>query len=182
MPNYEAIEKAVANNSRYNDINILQEDGSAVSLLKKYGLLLNKGYPKIGKAEPLKMLVQVPGGGVLNLSGALTGKVNYIKRQITMQFSCFRPQEQWYTIQDELEQQLHGKWIWFYQRHSNTVWRGQASVSMARKEKYAVVSVSVICSPYGENLTASKGQNYLWDSFNFETDTIYTVPTEVKQL
>lgn len=182
MPNYEAIEKAVANNSRYNDINILQEDGSAVSLLKKYGLLLNKGYPKIGKAEPLKMLVQVPGGQTLDLTRSLDGKIHFISRKIEIQVCCFRPKTQWDALRHDLEQLLHGQWVWFRFKDSVWYWRGQANVSMEHTDRAAVITITAVCNPYSYNLTAYLGNDWLWDSFNFDEDTIYTTSTEVKRL
>ena len=36
--------------------------------------------------------------------------------------------------------------------------------------------------PYNYNLTAYMGSAWLWDTFNFEKDTIYDVRTEVKNL
>lgn len=180
MTNYQAAEAAAKSNSYFNDL-VIFDGGDSVSMLEQFGLLMNKGYPKIGKAEPLKMLVKVPGGGMLNLSKSLDGQVHYVKRKIDVQFSCFRPQEELESIRRELER-YHGQWIWFGFRNSSWFWRGQASVSMTLKEHKAVVDFSAVCSPYSYNMTAYMGNDWLWDSFNFEEDTISTTPKEVKRL
>ena len=45
-----------------------------------------------------------------------------------------------------------------------------------------VFTISGICNPYKVNLTAGAGADWKWDTFNFETDTIYDTATEVKSL
>lgn len=180
MANYQVVESAVKNSSRFSDL-ILFDGGLSVSMLERFGLILNKGYPKIGKAEPLKMLVHVPGGGLLNLSRAIDGQVHYVKRQIEAQFSCFRPESEWAGIRAELES-LHGQWLWFRFKDSAWYWRGQITIDVKRKEHHLLVTVSAVCNPYSYNMTAYAGNDWLWDSFSFEEDTIYTTPTEVKRL
>lgn len=176
---YKAIETA-AKGSGFNDL-LVFDNGLSTSMLENFGLVMNKGYPKIGKAEPLKMLVKVPGGGILNLSKSLDGQVHYVKRTITAQFSCFRPKSEWGEIRDELEK-FHGQWLWFAFKSSSWYWRGQISVSMESKGEKVVVTFTAVCNPYSYNMTAFLGDEWLWDSFNFEEDSIYTTPTEVKRL
>ena len=50
MADYKAIEQIARESSRFNDVLILQ-GGGTVSLLERFGLLINKGYPQVGKAE-----------------------------------------------------------------------------------------------------------------------------------
>lgn len=180
---YKAAETAVAQSSNYNDMYILDisSGGDIISMAEQYGLLINSGYPKIGKAKPLKMLVKVPGGGMLNLSRSIDGAVHYTSRDIKVEFSCFRPKAEWINIRAKLEA-LQGQWLWFFFKDSAACWRGQLSVSMRQTKHKAVVTVSAVCNPYGYNVTAYLGGNWLWNSFNFENDTIYEIPTEVKSL
>lgn len=180
MANYQAAEAAAKSSGRFNDL-VLLDGGGSVSMLEQFGLLINKGCPKIGKAEPLKMLVQVPGGGLLNLSRSLDGQVHYVKRKIEVQFSCFRPETQWEIIREDLET-FHGQWLWFRFKDSAWYWHGQISVAIKRKEHNLLVTVTAVCDPYSYNMTAHLGNDWLWDSFNFDEDTIYTTPTEVKRL
>ena len=182
MANYQVIEQLARQNDRFNDMIILQGNDT-VSLLERFGLLLNKGYPQIGKAETLSMLVNVPGAGrPLDLSRSIDGKLHYKKRSITVQLSCFRPKAELDSIQEELEKLLQGQWVWFRFKNDVYFWRGYTTVSMSREEHKAVVTISATCNPYNYNLTAYLGNDWLWDTFNFEQDTIYTTRTEVKHL
>ena len=62
MANYEIAEAAMLASDRYNDMLILT-DADSISLLEQFGLMLDAGYPQIGRAEALSMLVHVPGSG-----------------------------------------------------------------------------------------------------------------------
>lgn len=182
MADYKAIEQIARESRRFNDVLILQ-GGGTVSLLERFGLLINKGYPQVGKAETLSMLVNVPGAGrPLDLSRSLDGKLHYSKRQITVQATCLRPKDQLDVLQKELEALLQGQWVWFRFKKDAYFWRGFCTVSMQRKEHSALVTLTAVCSPYNYNLTAYMGSAWLWDTFNFEKDTIYDVRTEVKNL
>ena len=46
----------------------------------------------------------------------------------------------------------------------------------------ATVTITATCNPYKFSRTAIAGNDWLWDTFNFETDTIYATPTEVGRL
>lgn len=125
MANYEIAEAAMLASDRYNDMLILT-DADSISLLEQFGLMLDAGYPQIGRAEALSMLVHVPGSGrPLDLSRSLDGRLHYTKRQITAQFSCFRPKAQWGKLQQILELLLHGQWIWFRFKKLQLVLAGQ---------------------------------------------------------
>ena len=163
MADYKAIEQIARESSRFNDVLILQ-GGGTVSLLERFGLLINRGYPQVG------------------LSRSLDGKLHYSKRQITVQATCLRPKDQLDVLQKELEALLQGQWVWFRFKKDAYFWRGFCTVSMQRKEHSALVTLTAVCNPYNYNLTAYMGSAWLWDTFNFEKDTIYDVRTEVKNL
>ncbi len=182
MANYEIAEAAMLASDRYNDMLILT-DADSISLLEQFGLMLDAGYPQIGRAEALSMLVHVPGSGrPLDLSRSLDGRLHYTKRQITAQFSCFRPKAQWGKLQQILELLLHGQWIWFRFKNSNWYWRGNLTVSVQPQDSSLTVTITGVCNPYSYNMTAYLGNDWLWDIFNFEEDTIYPDKTEVKRL
>ena len=99
-----------------------------------------------------------------------------------MQATCLRPKDQLDVLQKELEALLQGQWACFHFKKDAYFWRGFCTVSMQRKEHSALVTLTAVCSPYNYNLTAYMGSAWLWDTFNFEKDTIYDVRTEVKNL
>lgn len=182
MERYQIVEAAALADSRFNDMLILGEKDT-ISLLEQYGLLLNKGYPQIGKAETISMLVFVPGSDQpLNLSKSIDGRLHYKQRQIKAQFTLLRPATEWDGIQKELESLLQGQWVWFRFRKDAYFWRGSPTVSFERGEQKATVTITATCNPYNYNLTAYLGDDWLWDTFNFEQDTIYPYKTEVKNL
>lgn len=182
MLEYQKIESIALSNPGFNDV-IVFDEKNEFSFLERYGLLFNVGYPQIGKAEADTRLVYVPGSGrLLNLTGALDGRVHYKQRTIVMQFTSLRPADQWHPLLKQLENDLQGQWLWFRFRNSSFYWRGFFRVTMEKKQHRAVYTVSVTANPYSYNVTAWLGNDWLWDIFNFETDTIYTTRTEVKQL
>ena len=182
MADYKTIETAAKANENFNDL-LIFDGKDTVSMLDRFGLLLNKGSPKIGKAETLSMLVNVPGAGrPLDLSRSLDGKLHYTKRQITVEFSCFRPTSQMDALKKELESMLHGQWTWFRFKNSTQFWRGLLKAEVKLQEYKSIVTISGTCNPYSYNLTAWLGNDWVWDTFNFEEDTIYTARTEVKRL
>lgn len=178
---YTTIKAAVTSNSAFNDLYIIEDDGSFFGFAEKYGLILNAGSPKIGKAQPVKMLVSVPGGGLLNLSRAIDGYVHYKSREIIAEFSCFRPRSEIPAIRKELEK-LHGQWRQFFFRHGPICWAGQLNFTLSENEHKATVTMTAVCNPYGNRMTAYMGNNWLWDSFDFENDTISDTKSEVNSL
>lgn len=178
---YKAIEAAAAQKG-FNDL-ILLAGENTLSMLQRFGLLFDKTYPKIGKAETVSMLVSVPGGGrPLDLSKSIDGKLHFKKRKITIKLSCFRPTSQCDSLRKELEKLLQGQWVWLRFKNDAYFWRGYTTVSVVREEYKSSVTITAECNPYKYNLTAYLGNDWLWDTFNFEKDTIYTERTEVKRL
>lgn len=176
------IKNAVKQSGKYNDL-YLMDGTDELSMLDQFGLLMNTGSPQIHKAEPISLLVSVPGADrPLNLSRAIDGKLHYKQRKIFAEFSCFEPRANWDNIQLLLEKLLHGQWRWIRFRNSSVYWRGHLSVEFQRGQRKATVTISGICNPYNYNMTAYLGDDWLWDIFNFEEDTIYKTPTEVKRL
>lgn len=182
MANYNKAELAAYTSRDFNDMWVIDTNG-LTSLLETYGLFMEKGYPRIERAETLSMLVNVPGGSKpLNLTRSIDGNIHYTQRQITAKFDCFRPSFE-KSERKALEKLLHGQWTWFsFLRNGNRYWRGYTEVSISRERFRNVVTIKAVCNPYSYNLTAYLGNDWLWDPFNFEEDTIYTTRTEVKSL
>lgn len=178
MTYYESLEAAAEKNPNLNDVIVLY-NGEEISLRKKWGLWLKTGSPDVGKAEPETNLVYVSASDkVLNLTRALDGKVHYKKRTIQMDFKVLRPPKQWENIRSELETMLQGQWLTFrFAQDPSWVWTGLLECSLTPGQTSAAASITATCNPYKSNLTASLGADWLWDFFNFETDTIYETPT-----
>ena len=183
MTYYESIEAAAAKNLRLNDVHVFL-GSSEISLRSAFGLWLNKGYPVVGKAETESNLVYVPGSDkVLNLTRALDGKIHFKKRTITMKFTVLRPKKTWEIVRSDLETALQGQWLQFYfELDPSWMWTGFFDVELVPGDYSATVTITATCNPYKFNRTAIVGNDWLWDPFNFETDTIYTTPTEVGRL
>lgn len=181
MKNYADIEYAAFNDNNFDDMQLITSDGVA-SMLETYGLFMERGYPRIEKAEPLSMLVNVPGGSKpLNLTRSIDGKIHYTQRQITAKFDCFRPSFE-KAERKLLEELLHGQRVMFIFRSCSLAWIGYTTLSISRERFRNVVTIKAVCNPYGYNATAYLGNDWLWDTFNFDEDTIYTTRTEVKSL
>lgn len=74
-----------------------------------WGLMLNKP-PKITSPEPKTHYVDVPGAhGSLDLTEALTGKVQYKNRKIEMEFVTMAGREDWSSIYSDILSELHGQ-------------------------------------------------------------------------
>lgn len=157
MENYKAAEQTLLDSTRYNDVYCIQ-GGGQTSLLERFGLMLQAGYPQIGKNEPYTMPVNVKGSEhVLDLTRSLDGFVHHKKRTITMQFLCCRPKSEWYKLQLDLERLLHGQWAWIGFKQSAGYWQGYCTVSCKRKTNGMIVTITALCNPYSyDQPTATK--------------------------
>lgn len=73
------------------------------------GLWLKK-YPEITPPSPKTRFVDVPGAdSALNMSKVLTGRMQYNRRTIKMEFSIMGPREHWPQIHGEILDLLHGQ-------------------------------------------------------------------------
>lgn len=153
--------------------------------LKDWGLYLVVGGTTVGEAEVDEHLVKVPGGDrLLNLTKALDGKVHYTQRKITITLKCVKPKKYWPNVQRTLENALQGQWLrCIFDDDPSWYWEGLWKVAPQSRDRWEnVFVITGTCNPHKISLTAEAGADWLWDPFNFETDTIYTKPTKVKSL
>lgn len=76
-----------------------------------WGLMLREA-PKVTSPEPKTHYVDIPGAdGELDLTEALTGKVQYKNRKITMVFVTMAGREDWSAIYSDILMELQGKLI-----------------------------------------------------------------------
>jgi len=74
-----------------------------------WGLMMRET-PKITSPEPKTHYVDIPGAhGSLDLTTALTGKVQYKNRKITMEFVTMAGREDWSAISSDILMELQGQ-------------------------------------------------------------------------
>ena len=74
-----------------------------------WGLML-KNPPEISAPEPKTHYVDIPGAhGSLDLTEALTGKVQYKNRTLTLEFITKADRENWSAIYSDILSELHGQ-------------------------------------------------------------------------
>lgn len=74
-----------------------------------WGLMLRTA-PKITSPAPKTHYVDIPGAhGSVDLTEALTGKVQYKNRRITLEFVTMAGREDWSAIYSDILSELHGQ-------------------------------------------------------------------------
>lgn len=74
-----------------------------------WGLMLTSP-PKISSPEPKTHYVDIPGAhGAMDLTEALTGKVQYHNRKIELYFITTADREDWSAVYSDILSELHGK-------------------------------------------------------------------------
>ena len=153
--------------------------------LKDWGLYIVVGGTTVGPAEPQKNLVYIPfSDRIYDVAKGIDSKRHFIKRTITITLKCVKPKKFWPSVQSKLEDALQGQWLrCIFDDDPSWYWEGFWEVAPQSRDRWEnVFTISGICNPYKVSLTAAAGADWLWDTFNFETDTIYDTATEVKSL
>ena len=66
--------------------------------------------PEISTPEPKTHYVDIPGAhGAMDLTEALTGKVQYKNRTLTLEFITMEDREDWSAIYSDILSELHGQ-------------------------------------------------------------------------
>lgn len=74
-----------------------------------WGLMLQSP-PKISSPEPKTHYVDIPGAhGAMDLTEALTGKVQYHNRKIELEFITMAGREDWSAVYSDILSELHGQ-------------------------------------------------------------------------
>lgn len=74
-----------------------------------WGLMLKRP-PKISSPEPKTHYVDIPGAhGAMDLTEALTGKVQYHNRTIELEFITTAGREDWSAVYSDILSELHGQ-------------------------------------------------------------------------
>lgn len=119
----------------------------------EWGLML-KSPPKITSPEPKTKYVDIPGAhGAMDLTEALTGKVQYNNRQMEMEFIIMADREDWSAIYSDILSFLHG------QIRSITLdddpahfYRGRVTVGdPEREKKHVTIKMTAEVEPFRKN-------------------------------
>ena len=115
-----------------------------------WGLLL-KSMPVITQPKPKEKLVEVPGSDlVLDLTEALTGKVQYSPREIKCVFMTIASRSRWPEIYSDVMNAIHGKRLQIVlDNDPDYYYVGRISVGeFVPDRKTAALMISATVEPY----------------------------------
>lgn len=139
---------------------------------RDWGLIL-AARPEISLPEVRTVYVDVPGSdGSIDLTETLTGEVTYKRRNVKFEFSVIEKREKWHELYTEIADYLHGQNMhvildednkWYYTgRLSINEWQSDIASS--------TIVIQGSMDPYKYEI--NEYNDWLWDTFNFETDII----------
>jgi predicted phage tail component-like protein len=138
-----------------------------------WGLTLTSR-PVISPPVPKTLYVDIPGGdGVLDLTNALSEDVKYENRTITFEFNVLDARNRWSNIYSDILDYLHGQSMKIILDEDPTYYyTGRVQVNEWKSDKRtSTITIEANVEPY-KMAVVSTVEDWLWDSFNFETDVI----------
>lgn len=141
---------------------------------KDWGLIL-KSRPEISPPSPKTVYVDIPASdGSLDLTESLTGEVKFENRKIKFEFTVLEARNRWSNIYSEILGHLHGQTMKvILDEDSAFYYVGRLQVDEWKSDKRtSTIVISGIVEPYKMQVVSST-EDWLWDSFNFETDEIH---------
>lgn len=136
--------------------------------------LLPKSRPTVAPPDVVTNYVDVPGlDGQLDLSEVLTGRVGYQTRDFSAEFLVIDARNRWYTLYSEILDTLHGQRVKIILDEDPVYYyMGRVTVNTLKSDrKTATISLKAVCDPYKLEIAGSL-DDWLWDTFNFETGII----------
>ena len=125
--------------------------------------------------EPRTISVEVPGlDGVLDYTQALTNEACLANREIVLTFDRMDADlASWQRVYSQIAAACHGKKLRIIlDTDPDYYYYGRVSLSASKEsERVSQVVFTVDADPYKYELVSS-GEDWLWDSFNFETGVI----------
>ena len=118
--------------------------------------------------------VTVPGSsGSLDLTEALTGYPTYANRTGSWEFLVLNGYGEWYIRYSDIMSYLHGKrFRAILDDDPNYYYEGRFSVaSWASNKDWSRITINYNVGPYKIEIRGID-ENWIWDTFNFETDTV----------
>lgn len=119
-------------------------------------------------------VIEIPGGdGAIDLTTALAGRPVFKNRTGSWEFYVENGFKDWTALYSEIMSYLHGKKLkaileddpdYYYEgRFSVNNWKSDAN--------WSLITIDYDVKPYKKSVRAP-GEDWLWDTFNFETDII----------
>lgn len=117
--------------------------------------------------------IEIPGGdGVLDLTTAMTGKPLYNNRTGSWNFIVQNGFKDWSVLYSEIMAYLHGQALKaVLEDDASFYYEGRFSVNQWKSDKdFSRIVIDYNVGPYKQYVAGS--DKWLWDTFNFTTDTI----------
>lgn len=141
---------------------------------KDWGLIL-KSRPVISPPSPKTIYIDVPcADGALDLTESMMSDVKYENRNIKCEFTVIDSRKRWSTIYSEILDYLHGqKMKIIFDDDPKFYYFGRISVNEWKSDKRtSTIVIEAVVDPYKMEIYSST-EDWIWDSFNFETDMIH---------
>ncbi len=140
---------------------------------RDWGLIL-KSRPVISPPIPKTLYVDVPeADGNLDLTESLSGEVKFENRKITCEFNVIEARKRWSTLYSTILNYLQGQKIRVvFDEDPNHYYYGRFTVDdWDSDKKTSILIITGEVEPYKHDL-ANSLEDWIWDTFNFETDYI----------
>lgn len=118
--------------------------------------------------------VDIPGGdGSLDLTTAISARAVFKDRSGSFTFYVANGYKEWQEAYSEIMGYLHGKKLKaILEDDPNYYYEGRFAVNNWQSDKdYSSITISYVVGPYKRSIVAA-GEDWLWDTFNFDTDMI----------
>ena len=136
--------------------------------------LITKSRPDVGSPAPKTTYIDIPeADGQLDLTESLSGEVKFENREMKFEFAVIEARQRWTTLYSEIMNYLHGQNLQVVlDEDPNHFYSGRFTVDEWESDKKTSTLVIVgVVDPYKYDLNTSL-EDWIWDTFNFETDCI----------
>lgn len=140
---------------------------------KDFGLILQEK-PSIKPPAVKTMYVDIPlDNGSLDLTEIMTDDVKYDDRELSFTFGIYNRETEWNYIYTKLQNYFHGqKMKIILDDDPNYYYEGRCEVDDWKTSRvFSTIVIKATVKPYKYELYSSL-ENWLWDTFNFETGII----------
>ncbi len=142
-------------------------------MLNDLGLALSRT-DCVQPPEPKTNIIDIPGAdGIMDLTESLVGRTLYNNRIITMEFGRGLGRNEWPTMYSKIQSLFHGKMVKLvFDDDAEYYYSGRAIISdYARTQTLGTMTITVSADPYKYEMYGGL-DDWLWDSFNFQTGVI----------
>lgn len=134
--------------------------------------LIPKIRPVFAPPEMKTHYVELPGGdGIIDLSTLLTDRPTFNNREGNIEFYVDTDYKPWYEIYSEITNYLHGQKVRAaLEDEPNYYYEGRFTIDeWASEEQRSIIKFAYNVYPYKFS-TRSSMDDWVWDTFNFNTD------------